>query len=149
QDPAFSDPVYSYCWNDPVGFVDPTGEIAWWIVAGIIIVGGIVIDELLEARYNDDLVPTNPPGVSETLVIGGSALILVGTTTSLDVSGSADLVGPKKGQKGTGSFSGRGSVMTKPSTLSLVVGGACIIAGIIDYIEHFTGWDIGGHWSWD
>ena len=41
--------LYAYCSNNPVMYVDPTGEIAWWVIA-IVVVVVIAIDHAL-AKY--------------------------------------------------------------------------------------------------
>ena len=35
--------LYAYCSNNPVMYVDPTGEIAWWVVAIIVVVAVVAI----------------------------------------------------------------------------------------------------------
>jgi RHS repeat-associated protein len=43
---------YAYCGNDPVAFADPAGEVAWFIIAGILIAGAALFD--LGRRYNEE-----------------------------------------------------------------------------------------------
>jgi RHS repeat-associated protein len=50
--------AYGYCVNDPVGFVDPSGEIFWFIVAGV--AAGLILDEIIE-RVGAPVPPNQPP----------------------------------------------------------------------------------------
>ena len=39
--------LYAYCGNNPVMYVDPTGEIAWWVVALIVVVAVVAVNHLV------------------------------------------------------------------------------------------------------
>ncbi|MGQ9658347.1 MAG: hypothetical protein ACUVV1_10680, partial [Fimbriimonadales bacterium] len=63
---------YGYCLNEPIGLVDPSGQIA---AIAIVVVGALVLDEILERGGGS--VPLNaPPGVGHVgaPALGGTAL---------------------------------------------------------------------------
>ena len=39
--------MFAYCNNNPVSYVDPTGEVAWWVVAIVVVVVAIAMDHAL------------------------------------------------------------------------------------------------------
>ncbi|MEM2593262.1 MAG: RHS repeat-associated core domain-containing protein, partial [Thermofilaceae archaeon] len=123
--------AYTYCLNDPVNAVDPSGEIP--LVVAVIIIGvaaGIAIDEFLEWRNGTRY---NPPGVNETLVSAGIA-ICIGSRSR---SGWGEFKGPRGGNKVSG------PVHIGADPVGIGTGTALITGGVIDWIEQSLGVDIG------
>ena len=140
--------AYGYCVNDPVNAVDPSGRIPAVIAAVVIGVAvGILIDEIMET-VNGGVV-TNPPGTNLALVTLGVGCIVSsrgGTgRISGEVRGEGRYTGPRGGNKGSGAFEGEisGTIVLPPSYFGIGLGTAAATAGVVDWIESRTGWDIG------
>ncbi|MEO0249138.1 MAG: RHS repeat-associated core domain-containing protein, partial [candidate division WOR-3 bacterium] len=123
--------AYQYCGNEPLQWVDPSGEIP--LVVAAIIIGvavGIAVDEVIEAvsgtRYN-------PPSLNQGLILGGIAIC----TGSLPRSGEGTFQGPRGGGKISG------PVKIGPGVVGIGVGTSLGTAGIVDLIEQLVGIDIG------
>lgn len=76
--------LYAYCSNNPVMYVDPTGEIAWWVIA-IIVVAVIAIDHAL-AKYVPDGVAVYDDGGEDGF--HDQFLYAHGTGASIDKNGA-------------------------------------------------------------
>jgi len=131
---------YAYCVNEPVQLVDPTGLAIppLIIVAVIIVLGAIILDEVLE-EFNPGRSRTNPPGVNHTLLVAAipCAAYYIDSVDASRTGEKFEGKGPKEGSR----ISGR--VTPKPARVSGYASGILVGAAVIDWVEGHLGIDIG------
>jgi hypothetical protein len=91
--------LYSYCGNNPIGYVDPTGEFANWIIGGGIgaVVGG-AIGGVAALVTGGDVKAGIIGGAVSGAMVGSGAIIIEaalagGTVTATGVLGASTILG--------------------------------------------------------